>query len=71
MNQTTMLEYENQIAGYLKNSNNHVRYRVTPLFRGQELVCRGVQMEAQVLKTKGFVSMFLSITCLITLRSII
>lgn len=53
MNQTTMLEYENQIAGYLKNSNNHVRYRVTPLFRGQELVCRGVQMEAQSIEDKG------------------
>lgn len=53
MNQTTMLEYENQIAGYLKNSNNHVRYRVTPLFSGQELVCRGVQMEAQSIEDKS------------------
>ncbi|MDB1729506.1 DNA/RNA non-specific endonuclease [Enterococcus avium] len=47
MNQTSMLEYENQIASYLRNTNNHVRYRVTPLFIDQELVCRGIQLEAQ------------------------
>lgn len=47
MNQNAMVEYENQVAAYLRNTNNHVRYRVTPLFIDQELVCRGVQMEAQ------------------------
>lgn len=47
MNQTSMLEYENKVADYLRNTNNHVRYRVTPLFNDQELICRGVQMEAQ------------------------
>lgn len=43
----SMLEYENLVAGYLKQTGNYVRYRVTPYFVGEDLVCRGVQMEAQ------------------------
>lgn len=43
----SMLEYENKVAGYLRKTGNYVRYRVTPYFIGEELVCRGVQMEAQ------------------------
>lgn len=43
----SMLEYENVVAKYVRNTENHVRYRVTPYFVGEELVCRGVQMEAQ------------------------
>lgn len=42
-----MEEYENQIAEYLRKTGNHVRYRVTPDFRGNELVARGIQLEAQ------------------------
>lgn len=42
-----MVEYENQVAEYLQKTGNHVRYRVTPHFKGEELVARGVQMEAQ------------------------
>ena len=42
-----MVEYENQVAEYLRKTGNHVRYRVTPHFKGDELVARGVQMEAQ------------------------
>ncbi|WP_338350282.1 DNA/RNA non-specific endonuclease [Enterococcus faecium] len=42
-----MVEYENQIAKYLRRTGNHVRYRVTPDFRGNELVARGIQLEAQ------------------------
>ena len=47
MNQEAMTEYEEQVAQYLKQTNNHVRFQVTPYFKGQELVPRGVQMEAQ------------------------
>lgn len=47
MNQKTMVEYENKVADYLRSTGNHVRYRVTPKFYGDELVCRGIQMEAQ------------------------
>ncbi|EOA8345827.1 DNA/RNA non-specific endonuclease [Enterococcus hirae] len=42
-----MVEYENQVAEYLRKTGNHVRYRVTPHFKGDELVARGVQLEAQ------------------------
>lgn len=42
-----MLYFENKIADYIKNTNHHVLYRVTPYFKGNELVARGVQMEAK------------------------
>ena len=41
-----MLPFENKVADHVKDSSHHVLYRVTPLFREEELVCRGVQMEA-------------------------
>ncbi|EGP4846575.1 MULTISPECIES: DNA/RNA non-specific endonuclease [Enterococcus] len=46
-NTPAMVEYENQVAEYLRRTGNHVRYRVTPDFRENELVARGVQIEAQ------------------------
>ncbi len=43
-----MLKYKDEVAAYLKQSPDHyVRYRVTPIFRGNELLARGVEMEAQ------------------------
>ncbi|EAD4839237.1 DNA/RNA non-specific endonuclease [Listeria monocytogenes] len=42
-----MLDYENEVAIYLRKTNNHVRYRVTPIFKKDELLARGVQIEAQ------------------------
>ncbi|MFD1411302.1 DNA/RNA non-specific endonuclease [Lapidilactobacillus gannanensis] len=48
LNNPGMLHYEMDIAYYLKQSaNNFVRYRVTPIYRGDELVARGVQLQAQ------------------------
>lgn len=48
MNEPCMTEYENQIAEYLKAGSNHyVRYSVRPVFRGDELLARGVQLRAQ------------------------
>ncbi|SDL42542.1 DNA/RNA non-specific endonuclease [Streptococcus equinus] len=44
---SSMVYYENVIANYIKETNHHVRYRVTPLFKNVELVCRGVRLEAQ------------------------
>ena len=41
-----MLPFENQVADHVKDYSHHVLYRVTPLFRENDLVCRGVQMEA-------------------------
>lgn len=53
MNATGMLPFENMIADYIKETNNHVLYRVTPIFAGKELVARGVQMEAYSLEDQG------------------
>ncbi|MFC6322664.1 DNA/RNA non-specific endonuclease [Companilactobacillus baiquanensis] len=48
LNSPEMQAHEMDIAYYLKQSSSHfVRYRVTPIFRGDELLARGVQMEAQ------------------------
>ena len=48
LNEPCMTEYENQIAEYLKAGSNHyVRYSVRPVFRGKELLARGVQLRAQ------------------------
>lgn len=48
LNDPGMLKYENQVASYLKSSSRHyIRYRVKPIFRGRELLARGVEMEAQ------------------------
>lgn len=47
LNTPGMLDYENEVANYLRKTGNHVRYRITPVFRDNELLARGVQMEAQ------------------------
>lgn len=46
LNVDGMLPFENMIADYVKETRNHVLYRVTPYFVGSELVARGVIMEA-------------------------
>ena len=53
MNVEGMLPYENEVAWYLRHTRNHVRYRVTPVFQGKELVARGVQIEAQSVEDGG------------------
>jgi len=52
-NQLGMLPFENMVADYIKETNNHVLYRVTPLFIGNELVARGVLMEAWSVEDNG------------------
>ncbi len=52
-NQLGMLPFENMIADYIKETNNHVLYRVTPVFVGNELVARGVLMEAWSVEDNG------------------
>ena len=48
LNDPDMLKYEDKVADYIKASGKHqIRYRVTPIWRGNELLARGVQMEAQ------------------------
>ena len=47
LNQIYMVQFENEVANYLRNTDNHIRYRVTPVFRERELLARAVQLEAQ------------------------
>jgi DNA-entry nuclease len=53
MNVDGMLPFENRIASYVKSTGNHVLYRVTPVYSVDELVCRGLQMEAWSVEDKG------------------
>lgn len=48
-----MLPFENLVADYVKETGNHVLYRVTPIFNGQDLVASGVQMEARSVEDQG------------------
>ena len=48
-----MLPFENMIADYIKETGNHVLYRVTPIFEGDNLVASGVQMEALSVEDGG------------------
>lgn len=48
LNDPGMTKYENEVAAYLKSSNSHyVRYKVKPIFKGDDLLANGVQMEGQ------------------------
>ncbi|MGP6139044.1 DNA/RNA non-specific endonuclease [Jeotgalibaca sp. A127] len=53
LNNPNMLRFENDIAYYLKQTNNHVRYMVRPIFRDEEKVARGVQLMAQSVEDDG------------------
>lgn len=54
LNTEGMLTFENIVAGYIKNyPNNHVLYRVTPIFEGDNKLASGVQMEAWSVEDKG------------------
>ena len=54
MNVEGMLPFENEVSTYIKkNAKNHVLYRVTPIFKEQNLVANGVQMEAYSVEDNG------------------
>ena len=53
MNVEGMLPFENMIADYIKETGNHVLYRVTPIYDGVNLVARGVQLEALSMEDDG------------------
>ena len=48
-----MLPFENQVATYVRETGNHVLYRVTPLFSGDDLVARGVLLEGLSVEDGG------------------
>lgn len=52
MNVEGMLPFENQVAEYVKKTNHHVLYRVTPIFEENNLVASGVQIEASSVEDK-------------------
>jgi len=53
LNVDGMLPFENMVADYIKETGNHVLYRVTPIYEGNNLVASGVQMEAKSVEDKG------------------
>lgn len=53
MNTKSMLPYENMVADYIKETGNHVLYRVTPIYDGTNLVASGVQMEGWSVEDYG------------------
>ena len=48
-----MLPFENMVADYIKDTSNHVLYRVTPIFEGENLLASGVLMEARSIEDDG------------------
>lgn len=53
MNVEGMLPFEDEVAAYIKETDNHVMYRVTPVFEGDDLVSSGVQMQAESVEDDG------------------
>lgn len=53
LNVTGMLPFENAVADYVESTGNHVLYRVTPVFDGDNLVASGVHMEAESVEDNG------------------
>ena len=53
LNVDGMLPFENKVSNYIKSTNNHVLYRVTPHFEGNNLVASGVQIEAKSVEDQG------------------
>ena len=53
MNVQGMLPFENLVADYIDETDNHVLYRVTPVYDGTDLVAQGVQMEAWSVEDEG------------------
>lgn len=58
MNGDVMLMFENRVANYVKDSEGRVLYRVTPYFEGDNLLSKGVLMEAYSLDDNGKGLMF-------------
>lgn len=53
LNVEGMLPFENMVADYVKETDGHVLYRVTPVFEGDNLLAKGVQMEAYSVEDAG------------------
>lgn len=53
LNVEGMMPFENMTADYIRETGNHVLYRVTPVFDGDNLIASGVQMEAESVEDQG------------------
>lgn len=53
MNTKGMLDFENKVANYIKETNNHVLYRVTPVYKDDNLLATGVIIEAKSVEDNG------------------
>ena len=53
LNVQGMLPFENMVADYIEETENHVLYRVTPIFEGDNLLASGVLMEAKSVEDNG------------------
>ncbi len=53
MNEDGMNALENLIGDYMKETQNHVRYRVTPIWTGENLICDGLLVEAYSIEDEG------------------
>ncbi len=53
LNVKGMLPFENEVAEYVDRTNHHVLYRVTPIFKENNLVASGVEMEGYSVEDKG------------------
>ena len=53
LNVEGMLPFENKVASYVRETGNHVLYRVTPIFEKDNLLAEGVQMEAYSVEDEG------------------
>ena len=51
-NSVSMLEFENKVSNYIKKTNNHVLYRVTPIFQNNNLLVSGIEIEASSVEDK-------------------
>ena len=58
MNVEGMLPFENMVADYVRETENHVMYRVTPYYEGDNLLANGVQIEALSVEDGGDGIMF-------------
>ena len=54
MNINGMLPFENKVAEYVKKTSNHVMYRVTPIYKNDNLLVSGVQIEAKAIEDEKF-----------------
>ena len=53
MNVDGMLPFENMVDDYVEETRNHVLYRVTPVYKGDNLVASGVLIEADSVEDEG------------------